>query len=290
MYKIIGGDGKEYGPVSADELRRWITEGRANAQTKVQPEGGTEWVTLAACPDFADALSPNASVPGSPPPLGTSSVPIKTSGLAITSLVLGICGLFTCGVASLVGLVLGLVALSQIKKSQGVLGGRGIALAGTIVSACFFLILPVYLAMFLPALANAKSKAQTINCVNNMKQLCLGVRMYIADSKDRFPASTNWCDAIQSYVGNARVFQCAAANGGQRGHYGFNARLSAAEERAVNPSTVMLFEVEDGWNVSGGRERMLKKPRHNRLFVVGLADGSVQQVSEAQLGTLRWDP
>ncbi len=290
MYKIIGGDGKEYGPVSADELRRWITEGRANAQTKVQPAGGTEWVTLAACPDFADALSPNASVPGSPPPLGTSSVPIKTSGLAITSLVLGICGLFTCGVASLVGLVLGLVALSQIKKSQGVLGGRGIALAGTIVSACFFLILPVYLAMFLPALANAKSKAQTINCVNNMKQLCLGVRMYITDSKDHFPASTNWCDAVKSYVGNERVFQCAAANGGQRGHYGFNARLSAAEERAVNPSTVMIFEVEDGWNVSGGRERMLKQPRHNRMFVVGLADGSVQQVSEAQLGTLRWDP
>ncbi len=38
MYKIIGADGKEYGPVTSEQVRQWITEGRANAQTKVQPE------------------------------------------------------------------------------------------------------------------------------------------------------------------------------------------------------------------------------------------------------------
>ena len=31
MYKILGGDGKEYGPVLADTLRQWVREGRANA-------------------------------------------------------------------------------------------------------------------------------------------------------------------------------------------------------------------------------------------------------------------
>jgi hypothetical protein len=39
MYKIIGADGKEYGPITADQLRAWIVEGRANAQTKVLMEG-----------------------------------------------------------------------------------------------------------------------------------------------------------------------------------------------------------------------------------------------------------
>ena len=40
MYKIIGADGKEYGPIAADALKKWIAEGRVNAQTKILPEGG----------------------------------------------------------------------------------------------------------------------------------------------------------------------------------------------------------------------------------------------------------
>ncbi|MDP0495504.1 MAG: DUF5362 family protein [Verrucomicrobiota bacterium JB024] len=32
-YTIIGGDGKEYGPVSALTLREWVQQGRANGQT-----------------------------------------------------------------------------------------------------------------------------------------------------------------------------------------------------------------------------------------------------------------
>jgi uncharacterized membrane protein len=53
MYKIIGADGNEYGPVSADQLQQWIREGRASAQTKAQAEGSAEWKTLAEFPEFA---------------------------------------------------------------------------------------------------------------------------------------------------------------------------------------------------------------------------------------------
>jgi len=63
MYKIIGADGKEYGPISADVVRQWLAEGRADAQTRVLPEGGTEWQPLSAFPEFGAAAS------GSPPPL-----------------------------------------------------------------------------------------------------------------------------------------------------------------------------------------------------------------------------
>jgi len=31
VYKIIGADGKEYGPITAEQLRRWIAEGLAIA-------------------------------------------------------------------------------------------------------------------------------------------------------------------------------------------------------------------------------------------------------------------
>jgi hypothetical protein len=56
MYKIIGADGREYGPVSADEVRRWIAEGRANAHTRAQAAGSAEWKPLSEFPEFADAL------------------------------------------------------------------------------------------------------------------------------------------------------------------------------------------------------------------------------------------
>lgn len=56
MYKIIGADQKEYGPVSAEQLRAWVAEGRANGQTSVCAEGTTEWKPLAAHPEFADIL------------------------------------------------------------------------------------------------------------------------------------------------------------------------------------------------------------------------------------------
>ncbi len=63
MYKITGADGREYGPVSDAQLKRWIIEGRANAQTKIQPEGSAEWVPLETIPEFADALAGTAAPP-----------------------------------------------------------------------------------------------------------------------------------------------------------------------------------------------------------------------------------
>ncbi len=38
-YTIIGADGKEYGPVSGEDLRTWIADGRANAGTRMRAEG-----------------------------------------------------------------------------------------------------------------------------------------------------------------------------------------------------------------------------------------------------------
>jgi len=66
MYKILGADQKEYGPVSAEQLNQWIKEGRADAGTKVQREGTTEWVPLAALPEFSAALSSKGSKTSDP--------------------------------------------------------------------------------------------------------------------------------------------------------------------------------------------------------------------------------
>jgi hypothetical protein len=55
MYTIQGGDGKEYGPVTAAQVRSWIAAGRANLQTRAKAEGSDEWKTLA---DFPEVTAP----------------------------------------------------------------------------------------------------------------------------------------------------------------------------------------------------------------------------------------
>jgi uncharacterized membrane protein len=78
MYKIIGADQKEYGPVSADELREWIAQGRANGQTAVKLEGATDWKPISSYPEFTANLasSPSAALPPPlPSPADYSSLP-----------------------------------------------------------------------------------------------------------------------------------------------------------------------------------------------------------------------
>lgn len=52
-------------------------------------------------------------------------------------------------------------------------------------------IIAILAAMLLPALAHAKAKAQSIRCVNNLKQLGAANRMYVDDSNDHL-AYPNW--------------------------------------------------------------------------------------------------
>ena len=72
MYKIIGVDKNEYGPITAEQLRQWIAEGRVNGQTSAWSEGAAEWQPLSAFPEFAEALA--AAAPGLPPPAVTPAV------------------------------------------------------------------------------------------------------------------------------------------------------------------------------------------------------------------------
>ncbi len=69
MFKIIGADGKQYGPVSAEQIRQWFAEGRAKAETLVQAEGSTDWKPLGQFPELAPAATPGVVPPPVPPPL-----------------------------------------------------------------------------------------------------------------------------------------------------------------------------------------------------------------------------
>jgi len=81
MYRIVGADQKEYGPVTAEQIHDWITQGRANAQTVAKFEEGA-WKPLATFPEFAGLFPTTSNVPsGAPPPIAQSysTPPLSTT-------------------------------------------------------------------------------------------------------------------------------------------------------------------------------------------------------------------
>ena len=74
MFIIIGGDGKEYGPVSAEQVRAWIASGRANLSTKAKYAGTEDWHTLGEYTEFVGGGTAAASAP---PPVAAGEIDPK---------------------------------------------------------------------------------------------------------------------------------------------------------------------------------------------------------------------
>jgi hypothetical protein len=69
-YFMIGGDGREYGPVDAEQVRLWVREGRANGETLLRLEGETEWKPLRNFPDFQSEFAAPPVTAAAPPTAG----------------------------------------------------------------------------------------------------------------------------------------------------------------------------------------------------------------------------
>lgn len=294
MFKILGSDGKEYGPIDATVVREWIRERRAHGQTRVQVEGHADWVELSSLPEFAPELVAASAPPPLPPRLGAappvppSATGPKTSGMAIASLVLGLVGF--CGVTAIMGLILGLMSLLRIGKSNGQLKGRGLAISGMIVSSLMLLVfLGAAAGVLIPALAKAKYQRQNSDCIGNVKKITLAIRLYADEHEGKCPPAPKWCDDITPNLDGRQILECPQRHGSQ-GAYGFNARLAGRTLSAIPPDTVMIFETDKGWNTTGGNGEVVTRPPHGRNFVFGFADGSVREVNKEELPELRWEP
>jgi hypothetical protein len=117
-------------------------------------------------------------------PVGPGLAAPRTSGMAITSLVLG-CVSFMCWIfTGLPAVILGIVALRQINRSKGQLKGDGLAIGGIVTGgvSCF-LILPVMVALLLPAVQAAREAARRSMAMNNLKVISLGLLNYETSNK-----------------------------------------------------------------------------------------------------------
>jgi len=151
MYKIIGVDGREYGPITADQLREWIAEGRANAQTWALAEGAAQWKPLTEYLEFAPALGRTPPPLSAPGPISITRAP-RTNSLALMGMLMGVLSI-TCGMCccygmpfNLLGIVFSLIALAQIRNDPRSQEGWGLAVAGLVLSLLSFLLAVLFFA------------------------------------------------------------------------------------------------------------------------------------------------
>ena len=107
-------------------------------------------------------------------------------------------------------------------------------------------IIAILASMLLPALGKAREKARTTQCAGNVKQVMVGVRMYVDESDSVWPIaqmypapyttiptpygsaySHFWFGVVQPYIGSWETFLCAdypkpAVRGGYFPAYGWN--------------------------------------------------------------------
>jgi hypothetical protein len=154
------------GPIPLSELERLLERGEIADDTLVWRGGMAQWSSFGQV--FGTRTRPAApphpaAFPSVPPPSHETSVgwrksamqspavqpvivPQRTSGLAIASFVLSL--VWVCGFGSLLAVIFALVALGDISRSRGRLGGTGLAVAGLILGLLGSIWLGIY--VFLP--------------------------------------------------------------------------------------------------------------------------------------------
>ncbi len=138
-------------------------------------------------------------------------------------------------------------------------------------------IIAILAAMLLPALAKAREKARQTSCLSQLKQVGLGVIMYVQDFGQRYPyVSTDDLSVddarshvklLASYVNDGKMWQCPSATVASANASGISnsyfsngpiTRMSVAESQLTKPTQSCVF-----WEFFEGRNRCYYRPNYS---------------------------
>ncbi len=138
-YAYIGG--AQYGPIGADEVRRWICEHRLTGADYLWAEGMEDWTEARNVDAFAADFASPAAVPQV-----TSRWYRPHRGGAV--LALGIIGLVACFICGIIAWSMGNTDLREMDAGRMDPSGRGLTVAGKICGMISTIIAMVVLACY----------------------------------------------------------------------------------------------------------------------------------------------
>jgi len=233
-------------------------------------------------------------------------------------------------VGILVGLILGITALIQIKLSRGCLDGTKRAAAALIIST--MIIITAFGSLF----AVARKYGSKLVCGSNVKGLGTVIKVYAHEYDGRLPTASNWCDLLIAHADvDPRAFRCPESDARVgESTYALNENVVGMKLSEIPGDVVLMFETgfgrtEEGragrvkyrqyfkpfierqqsierkqretrkgddkvyilrWNQVGGPED-LKTEYHKYIGCnVLFADCSARFIKTEDLDTLRWEP
>jgi prepilin-type N-terminal cleavage/methylation domain-containing protein/prepilin-type processing-associated H-X9-DG protein len=127
-------------------------------------------------------------------------------------------------------------------------------------------IIAILASMLLPALQQARAKAQAIKCTGNQKQILLSFRMYIDDNDDTMLAAPwggnypPWWDTLDSYVTDRGAMICPSYTGAYNYNY---------PQRLTNPDKGFGFMWSENVHARGIRFTSVKQVSERLAFAEG---------------------
>jgi prepilin-type processing-associated H-X9-DG protein len=126
---------------------------------------------------------PPPQMPGQPYPTQPPPPSGGATGLAITSLILGIVGMCV-PLLSIGAIVCGAIGISKTRDPRS--GGRGMAIAGLVLGCVGFVFSFLMISILLPSLNKARETANRVKCQSNMSQIGKAIWLY-ANENNGYP-------------------------------------------------------------------------------------------------------
>ena len=153
-----------------------------------------------------------------------------------------------------------------------------------LLTGCLLVAVPLLIfAIVWPVFQSAGPISRRSPCINNLKQLGLGLLMYSNDENDRFPPRDLWADAIVPYTKNPDLFyDPALRKEEEKGPYAyaFNGALSLAKTPPKPETVPMVYDSVVPLRNASDLFKSLPYPgRHKGRDNVAYADGHAKSIA-----------